>query len=123
MAHVELIDPSEKLAPPLGPGYLPPNVAASIDVLLADLRRTDGGRGDLGFTVWKVKRTSVAWNHSAPINERRLRIYGARIACSILGGHRFWWFVAVPIEQATRLLLKRRSALLGTDPAVAGHQA
>lgn len=104
MAHVELIREGERIDPSLGgSGYLPPGRAASRDELMADLARTDGGRATLGYTVWKVKRKSVDWHHYAPVNERRVHIGQNRIACSILGGNRHWWFVAVGIEAAARL--------------------
>lgn len=107
MAHVELIQHGERLSPELGgTGYRPPAKAASVIELLADLSRTDGGRSDLGFTVWKVKRKSVDWHHHAPINERRIHIGKNRIACSILGSTRDWWFVAVDIARAKFLLAK-----------------
>lgn len=111
-AHVELIDSTERLAPGFlgGTGYLVPNRPATRAELLVDLDRTDGGRADLGFTTWKVKRKSVDWNHSAPINERRIHIGNNRIACSILGGDRHWWFVAVQIKPAVRLLRRAEQA-------------
>lgn len=101
-AHVELIDPSEKLEASLGgTGYCAPGTAATRRQLLASL-----DRADVGMVVWKVTRRSVTWSRSRPVGDRRLPIHGHRIPCWILGSSFQWWFISVNALAARRILEK-----------------
>lgn len=94
LAHVEIIQPHERLAPPLGSGYLPPQQP----VTLADVDRAidaaigSGATVD-GFFVVKVSRESVNWKK--PANTRRLKFTDGTRDCVVIGSTMDWWFVCV----------------------------
>lgn len=86
LAHVEIIRPSEKIAPSLGgTGYLPPAKAATLSELVAAVRA--------GQVIWKVARATVDWR--LPAKTRRLQFEGFQIKCVVVGSMRDWWFVRV----------------------------
>lgn len=85
MTHVELIQPGEKLAPPIGHGYLPPSKPATLPELAEAVRA--------GQIVWKVARSSVNWRRYA--KTRLLDLGDVRIKCRCIGGTRHWYFVLV----------------------------
>jgi hypothetical protein len=106
--HIEVIDPSEKLAPPLGRGYGPPAAATPISGLLDDaiLR----SREPLNTCVWKVARSSVQWHHGPYRTFRRLTINGSRcLKARVVGSQRHWYFVATCASDAVSAL----KALIG----------
>lgn len=102
-SHVELIDPLEKLSPELGgTDYVGPKEAASAFDLYTNALSTSESFPDLNMTVWKVLRSSVAWNKYA--KSRRLKINGRVIQCEIIGSTRDWWFVSVDAIKAAKIL-------------------
>lgn len=80
-AHIELIQPFEKL----GPNYQPPAQEATIDELALALA---GGQ-----IIWKVAKSSVRWRR--PANYRLLSRDGVAFKCVVVGGDRHWYFVHV----------------------------
>lgn len=93
MAHIEVINPKEKIHPSLGgTGYQPPAQPSTVDELIADLNKANAATS-LGVSVWKVKRESA-------IQPRRLTLPNGRyLKCRIIGGtgyeSGYWWFACV----------------------------
>lgn len=101
--HIEIIKPSERLAPSLGgTGYLSPTRSATAKEIAAELNRVRGEFPDLPSAVFKVLRTTVSWQNHYP--RRRLRFNGTTVSCRCVGGIREWWFVSLHVTQAERLM-------------------
>lgn len=105
-AHIEVINPNERLASSLGgTGYLPPAKPASPQDLFHDASAALHYRYGIGNTVWKVARESVRWRRWAAT--RRLVIDGRTIPCVVVGSQRYWWFVSVDAQMVVDRLTVR----------------
>jgi hypothetical protein len=103
-AHIELIDPKEKIPVEWGGygGYVGPRGVASPLALYVNALASAERWPDLNATVWKVLRSSVNWKSSA--STRRLVVAGRTIPCEVIGGVRDWWFVSVDAKKTAAIL-------------------
>jgi hypothetical protein len=100
--HIELIDPSEKLAQSLGgTGYLPPREPTPRQRLWREAAWAKALPMDT--CVWKVDAASVDWSKGPRRATRRIRVDGRTLSGRIVGSTRQWYFVAV---RATDVLAK-----------------
>lgn len=97
MAHVEIINPREKLSPSLGgTGYLPPSkpmTLAQVDDAVAEAIRA--GTAVDGAIMLKVARNSVKWSRPSKSRTRKLNLEDGVCECVVVGGNRDWWFAWV----------------------------
>jgi hypothetical protein len=102
-AHVELIDPMEKVSPELGgTGYLGPKEPANALMLYANAAVAAKSFPELNMTVWKVLRSSVNWQRYAKWHH--LIVGGRPIRCEVIGSVSEWWFVSVDATKAAKAL-------------------
>lgn len=104
LAHVEVIDPMEKVSPQLGgTGYVGPKESSTSLVGLAvNARHAADQYPELNATVWKVLKTSVDWRRYAL--SRRLRLGPCVLKCEVIGSVQDWWFVSVNASEAAQLI-------------------